>query len=321
MMNKVAPLEFEKPIVELEQMLTTLTHHSERHNVEINPEIARLQKKLDLTRKEIYSNLSPWHRIQIVRHPHRPYTLDYLGMICSDFFELHGDRRFSDDFALIGGFATISDEQVIVIGNQKGRDTKENLKRNFGCAHPEGYRKALRLMKLADKFGLPILSLIDIPGAYPGVTAEERHVSESIAVNIREMFGLRVPILAVILGEGGSGGALGTGIADRILIFENAYYSVISPEGCASILWKDRSKAPDAAAAMKISAADLSESGIVDEIIPEPQGGAHHDWQTAADNLKEAVLRQLKQLKKVPSEQLLQDRYTRYRQLGHFSEG
>ncbi|MDW8350152.1 MAG: acetyl-CoA carboxylase carboxyltransferase subunit alpha [Verrucomicrobiae bacterium] len=316
--SKVAPLEFEKPITELEKILEQLQTTGESNAINTQEEIAALQKKIATTRKEIYAHLTPWQRIQIVRHPSRPYTLDYIQEITSHFYELSGDRLFGNDQAIIGGFATIDNFRLIIIGHQKGRDTKENLRRNFGCAHPEGYRKALRLMRLADKFDLPIVTLIDTPGAYPGIGAEERHIAEAIAVNIREMFTLRVPIIAVVIGEGGSGGALGIGVADRVLIMENAYYSVISPEGCAAILWKDRAYAPQAAEVLKISAKDLKEFGLVDEIIPEPLGGAHHDKAQAAANLKKAILKHLKTLHKIPDKELIQTRYERYRAYGKY---
>lgn len=317
---KVTPLEFEKPLIELEKMLQDLREHSEEHAMDFEKEVQRLEQKIAETRTQIYSNLTPWQRVQIVRHPRRPYTLDYLKLIASDFIELSGDRLFSNDKALVGGLATIDGEKVLVIGHQKGRDTKENLMRNFGSANPEGYRKALRLMRLANRFKVPILAFIDTPGAYPGVGAEERHIAESIAVNIREMFKMDVPILAVVLGEGGSGGALGIGIADRVLILENAYYSVISPEGCAAILWKDRAYAPQAAAALKMSARDLLELKMVDEVIAEPMGGAHHDWNTVADSVKAAVVKNLRELKKIPASELLKKRYARYRSYGEFKE-
>jgi acetyl-CoA carboxylase carboxyl transferase subunit alpha len=282
--------------------------------------VARLTAKLETTRKEVYTSLSPWQRVQIVRHPQRPYSLDYITRICSDFIELHGDRRHGDDHALIGGLATMEGQPMVILGHQKGRDTRENLLRNFGCAHPEGYRKALRLMQLAHKFKLPIVTFIDTPGAYPGIASEERHVAEAIAVNLREMFTFEVPIVAVIIGEGGSGGALGIGIADRVLILENAYYSVISPEGCASILWKDRAYAPQAASALKMTAPDLKSMGLVDEVITEPQGGAHHDWDQTAAALKAALLPHLVALRKLSAKQLLEKRYKKYRAFGQFTE-
>lgn len=318
--KKPAPLDFEKPIVELERMLADIRSHSSEHNLDFEREIARLSAKLEATRKEIYSALTPWQRVQIVRHPQRPYTLDYIARICSDFVELHGDRCYGDDRALIGGLATFEGTPIMILGHQKGRDTRENLQRNFGCAHPEGYRKALRLMRLAHKFKLPIITLIDTPGAYPGVASEERHVAEAIAVNLREMFTFEVPIIAVIIGEGGSGGALGIGIADRVLILENAYYSVISPEGCASILWKDRAYAPQAAGALKMTAPDLKSMNLVDEVIPEPEGGAHHHWDQAADALKKCLSLHLAELKKISPKQLLQRRYEKYRAFGQFNE-
>jgi acetyl-CoA carboxylase carboxyl transferase subunit alpha len=317
---KVIPLEFEKPIVELEKMLQELKSHSEEHSMDIDVEVERLEKRIQETRREIYDNLTPSQRVQIVRHPRRPFTLDYLKLLASDFVEISGDRFYGNDKALIGGFATIGDHPVMVVGHQKGRDTKENLLRNFGSAHPEGYRKALRLMRMADKFKLPIVAFIDTPGAYPGVAAEERHIAEAIAVNLREMFNLRVPIVAVVLGEGGSGGALGIGVADRVLILENAYYSVISPEGCAAILWKDRAYAPQAASALKMSAQDLRELHLVDDIIPEPMGGAHHDWETAAQAVKKAVLKQLKTLGDLSPSELVDKRYEKFRAFGEFAE-
>src|SRR6476646_1000623 len=272
-------LDFEKPIVELQKKLDELRKHPETHSlgISLEEEISQIERKLEETRKNIFSDLSPWQRVQLARHPKRPFTLDYLVSAFSNFEELHGDRLYSDDRAIVGGFAKLGEHKVVVIGTQKGRDTKENIKRNFGSAHPEGYRKALRVMKLADKFGLPIISLIDTAGAYPGIGAEERHIAEAIAVNLREMMLLEVPILAAVIGEGGSGGALGIGVADRVLILENAYYSVISPEGCAAILWKDRAAAPKAAESLKITARNLLELGLVDDIVPEPLGGAHND--------------------------------------------
>ena len=269
------PLEFEKPIIELQRKLDELKKHQDSNDLAISfaDEVLRIEEKIAETRREIYLNLEPWQRVQLARHPQRPFSLDYCQSVFSDFNELHGDRLYADDRAVVGGFAMLGDRRVMVIGTQKGRDTKENILRNFGSAHPEGYRKALRLMKMADKFGLPVVTLIDTAGAYPGVGAEERHIAEAIAVNLREMTLLDVPIIGVVIGEGGSGGALGIGLCDRVLILENAYYSVISPEGCAAILWKDRSAAPKAAEALKITANHLKELGLVDEIIKEPLGG------------------------------------------------
>jgi acetyl-CoA carboxylase carboxyl transferase subunit alpha len=313
-------LEFEKPLVELEKKIEALKVQFQEHITDAGPEIEALEVKLKEERDQLYSNLSPWQRVQIVRHPARPYTLDYLKLLADDFIEMSGDRCFGNDRALIGGLATIGNERVMIIGHQKGHDTKQNIRHNFGLAHPEGYRKALRLMRVADKFGLPIVSFIDTPGAYPGIASEERHIAEAIAVNLREMFTLSVPIVAVVLGEGGSGGALGIGVADRVLILENAYYSVISPEGCAAILWKDQSHAPKAAAALKMTAPDLLHLGLVDEVIPEPAGGAHHSWETAATSVKAAVLRHLEALKQLEDFELKEKRYAKFRAFGEVAE-
>ncbi len=313
-------LEFEKPLRELEKQLESLHQQSLENNIDMAGELATIESKIDTTKREIYSGLTPWQRVLVARHPKRPYALDYVGALCVDFQELHGDRQFKDDQALIGGTAFFEGRPVMIIAQQKGRDTKENIARNFGMPQPEGYRKALRLMKLAEKFGLPVLSFIDTPGAYPGVESEARHVSEAIAVNLREMAMLRVPSVAVIVGEGGSGGALGIGVTDRVLIFENAYYSVISPEGCAAILWKDRANAPMAAEALKLNAANLKEFAVVDEVIPEPLGGAHNDPAAATAALKTALLRHLDELTPKAVEQLLDERYERYRALGQYRE-
>ena len=315
-------LDFEKPIAELQRKLEDLTKHRDTHSigVDFQEEVDLMEKKIAETRKQIFSNLTAWQRVQLARHPKRPFTLDYLGTTFSDFQELHGDRLFAEDRAVVGGFARLDGQKVVVIGTQKGRDTKENIRRNFGSAHPEGYRKALRLMRLADKFGLPIITIIDTAGAYPGIGAEERHIAEAIAVNLREMMMLEVPIIAVVIGEGGSGGALGIGIADRVLMLENAYYSVISPEGCAAILWKDRSAAPKAAEALKITAKDLLELGLADEIIPEPLGGAHNDLATTAANLKQHLLANLDNLRKSSTTDRLKARYAKFRAHGHFQE-
>ena len=315
-------LDFEKPIIELQRKLEELKQHPETHSMGISweEEIQQIQRKIEDARRQIFSNLTPWQRVQLARHPRRPYTLDYLRMAFSDFEELHGDRQYSDDRAIVGGFARLGTEPVLVLGIQKGRDTKENLVRNFGMAHPEGYRKALRLMRLADKFGLPIITLIDTAGAYPGIGSEERHIGEAIAVNLREMMLLDVPVLAAVIGEGGSGGALGIGVADRVLILENAYYSVISPEGCAAILWKEKSAAPEAAAALRITANDLRELRLVDDIVPEPLGGAHNDPATAAANLKAALLRHLSELQSMAAPARLAARYAKFRAMGHVLE-
>ena len=313
-------LEFEKPLRELEKQLEALDQQSLENNIDMSGELAAIEEKIETTKREIYSNLTPWQRVQVARHPKRPYALDYIGALCTDFQELHGDRQFNDDRALIGGTAFFEGRAIMIIAQQKGRDTKENIVRNFGMPQPEGYRKALRLMKLAEKFSLPVLTFIDTPGAYPGVESEARHVSEAIAVNLREMTLLKVPSIAVIVGEGGSGGALGIGVTDRVLIFENAYYSVISPEGCAAILWKDRANAPKAAEALKLNAGSLQELGVVDEVIAEPLGGAHNDPAQAAAALKYALQKHLNDLRGLSHERLLETRYERFRHLGVFEE-
>jgi len=315
-------LEFERPILELQRKLDELKKHPETHSIDISfeEEIALIERKIEETRRQIFTHLTAWQRVQLARHPKRPYSMDYLAQAFTQFSELHGDRLFAEDRAVVGGFAQLGPYRVVVVGTQKGRDTKENIRRNFGSAHPEGYRKALRLMRLADKFKLPIITLIDTAGAYPGIGAEERHIAESIAVNLREMTLFSVPIIAVVLGEGGSGGALGIGVADRVLILENAYYSVISPEGCAAILWKDRAAAPKAAEALKITAKDLLGLGLVDEVVPEPLGGAHNDPATAAATLKEYLLRHLEDLLKRSPEERLKTRYAKFRAFGHYQE-
>src|SRR5689334_22648122 len=313
-------LDFEKPIAELQAKLDELKKHPETPGLNVDEEISLIEKKLEETKRQIFLNLSAWDRIKIARHPKRPFSLDYLESAFTDFSELHGDRLFAEDRAVVGGFACLGKHRVMVIGTQKGRDTKENILRNFGSAHPEGYRKALRLMKLADKFRLPIISLIDTAGAYPGIGAEERHIAEAIAVNLREMMLLEVPIIAAVIGEGGSGGALGIGVADRVLILENAYYSVISPEGCAAILWKDRSAASKAAEALKITAKHLRELGLVDEVVPEPLGGAHTNPDAAAESLRDALLMRLEQLLATPVAERLKQRYAKFRNFGHFIE-
>jgi acetyl-CoA carboxylase carboxyl transferase subunit alpha len=315
-------LAFEKPILELVGKLEDLKKHPEKHSLDIGfeKEIEQIEKKIAETRRQIFSNLSAWERLQLARHPLRPFSLDYFRLAFTDFTELHGDRLFGDDRAIVAGFARLDGQPVLVLGTQKGRETKENILRNFGSAHPEGYRKALRLMRSANKFGLPIITLIDTAGAYPGVGAEERHIAEAIAVNLREMILLEVPIIAAVIGEGGSGGALGIGVADRVLIFENAYYSVISPEGCAAILWKDRSAASKAAEALKITAKDLLELKLVDEIVPEPLGGAHNDPAAAAASLKAHLVKHLKAVEKLPPAERLKLRYDKYRRMGPFQE-
>ena len=314
-------LEFEKPIVKLrEEIADAKVKLESKPNEKLEKQIAELERKADALQRDIHANLSPWQRVQISRHLGRPYMLDHVKLICDEFVEIHGDRHIGDDNAMPAGFATIGGQRVVIIGHQKGRDTKENLLRNFGSAHPEGYRKALRLMRMAEKFSLPVVTFIDTPGAFPGIGAEERNIAEAIAFNLREMMTLRTPVVAVVIGEGGSGGALGIGIADRVLMMENAYYSVISPEGCAAILWKHREHAPEAASALKLSAQDLSKLGIIDGIIPEPLGGAHNDPAAAAESLKEAVLEAIGELSKLPAAELLEQRYQKFRALGQYTE-
>ena len=317
---KLQILDFERPIVELEQKLEEIKSHVKGQDINLAPEVRKMQEKIEATKKEVYANLSAWQRVQISRHSARPFFLDYVGLAFTDFVELKGDRLYSDDASMPAGLATIDGIKCIVIGQQTGRDVKENLLRNFGSPHPEGYRKALRLMRLAEKFNLPVVCLIDTPGAYPGVGAEERHIAEAIAVNLREMMILRTPIVAIVIGEGGSGGALGIGVADRVLMLENAYYSVISPEGCAAILWKHRKHAPEAAAALKLNATELLKLELIDEIVSEPLGGAHRDPAAAAKSLQAAVTSALRSLEKVPVEKLLQARYDKFRKMGRVQE-
>jgi acetyl-CoA carboxylase carboxyl transferase subunit alpha len=317
---KIQPLEFEKPIVELQNQLDDLLQKSADQNVDVAVEVKAINAKIARVKDQTYRNLTAWQRVQIARHTARPFMLDYVERCCDDFIELHGDRHVGDDNAMPGGFATFGGIRSVVIGHQKGRDTKENLKRNFGSAHPEGYRKALRLMRLAEKLRLPVIALIDTPGAFPGIEAEERNIAEAIAFNLREMMRLRTPIVAIVLGEGGSGGALGIGVADRVLMLENSYYSVISPEGCAAILWKHRQHAPEAAEAMKLTAQDLREFGIVDEVVDEPFGGAHQDHELAAQNVCAAVVRHLREVMKLSHDDLLETRYQKFRKFGVLKE-
>ncbi len=318
--SNISPIfEFEKPVIELEKQIDEIRRFSQEKKIDMTTQIAAMEQKAAALRVEVYNNLSPWQRIQIVRHPKRPTFLDYIGMIFNDFIELHGDRLYRDDPAMVGGIAYLDNIPVTVIGQQKGRDTKENIYRNFGLPHPEGYRKALRLMKQAEKFNRPVICLVDVVGAYPGIEAEERGQGEAVARNIRDMADLTVPVIAVITGEGGSGGALAVGVGNRVLIMENAYYSVISPEGCASILWKDASRAAEAAEALQINAEDLLKMGIVDEIIPEPLGGAHKNPLEAARNLKEALIRNLLPMLQLSGATLLEERFRRFRNYGHFS--
>ena len=315
----MSQLDFEKPILEVERKIADLRKMGSRR-VTFEPEIKRLEAKLEKLKKEIYERLTAWQRVQIARHPQRPYTLDYLRLMTEEFLELHGDRLFADDLAMVGGFAKIDGQKVMVIGHQKGRDVKENIQRNFGCAHPDGYRKAMRLMKLAAKFHVPVVCLIDTPGAYPGIGAEERGQAQAIAENLRDMAGLKTPLIAAIIGEGGSGGALGIAVSDRVLILQHAYYSVISPEGCASILWRSSLKAAEASQALKMHAEDLLKLNIVDEVVPEPVGGAHRDPQAAAAALKASLLKHLKKLISVETKALLESRYKKYRAIGEFTE-
>jgi acetyl-CoA carboxylase carboxyl transferase subunit alpha len=278
--------------------------------------VKMLEQQLDETIRNTYANLSSWQRVQLARHPERPYALDYIKRIFTDFMEFHGDRRFADDKAIVGGFARFNGQVVMVVGTQKGRDMRENLFRNFGWPSAEGYRKAMRLMKMADQAGVPVITFIDTPGAFPGVASEERHIGEAIAVNLRDMFGLSVPVIAVVIGEGGSGGALGISVGNKILLLENAYYSVITPEGCAAILWKNRSFAPRAAEALKLTAADLTRLGVADEVIEEPMGGAHVDYDKAAEFLKASLENNLAELQKLSVEELRNQRYEKFRQIG-----
>ena len=314
-------LDFELPIKELEEQYEKACAIGKDSAVDVSSTCKQIEKKLKETKKDIYKNLTAWQRVQLSRHPNRPYTLDYIKALCGDnFLELHGDRNVKDDKAMIGGLGKIGDQTYMFIGQQKGYNTKTRQYRNFGMANPEGYRKALRLMKMAEKFGMPIVTMVDTPGAYPGIAAETRHVAEAIAVNLREMSALRTPIVTVVIGEGGSGGALGVAVADRVLIFEHAYYSVISPEGCAAILWKDRSHAEEAAGALRLGASDLLELGVVDEIVQEPTGGAHRDPESSAEAFKQALDANLKKLAKSSLNKLVKDRYAKFRAMGVVSE-
>ncbi len=313
-------LDFEKPLVELERQIGHLRRLTRERDLEVDSEIGPLEKKLDDLRREIYEELTPMQRVQVARHPRRPYILDYVAALFTDFIELKGDRLFRDDPAIVGGWARLEGRPVMVIGHQKGRDTKENLRRNFGMPHPEGYRKALRLMEMAARFNAPIITLIDTPGAYPGLGAEERGQAAAIARNLEVMAGLETPILAAVVGEGGSGGALALGLADRVIILSNAVYSVISPEGCAAILWNDASQKERAAEALKLTAPDLLELGLVDEVIPEPPGGAHSDPERTIEALGEAVRRHVEELAKIGSKRLVEPRAKKYMEMGRFAE-
>lgn len=311
-------LDFEKPIIELEQKIEEMRKYAD--NLDIADEITTLEKKIDKLRDSIFSNLTRWQRVQLARHPDRPYTLDYIHLMIGDFIELHGDRHFGDDKAIVGGFGTLDNETVMIIGHQKGRDTKSNVYRNFGMPNPEGYRKALRLMQLAAKFKKPVITLLDTPGAYPGLEAEERGQAEAIARNLFEMSHLPVPIVVVVIGEGASGGALGIGVGDRILMFENAWYSVIAPESCSSILWRSWDYKEQAAEALRLCAPDLLEHGIIDRIIPEPAGGAHRNHEASASTLKKILIEELKSLKKNKPDKLIQKRVEKFSKMGAWEE-
>ena len=313
--------EFEQPLVELQRRIQDLLMYSEKQGIDLTAEVAELKHQFERQARRIYSELSPWHHVLVARHPERPGTADYVKLMFDEFIELHGDRQFRDDAAIMTCLGKIDDEKVLLVGHRKGHTTKERKRCNWGCAHPEGYRKAMHKMRLAEKFGLPIVTFVDTPGAYPGIGAEERGISHSIAENMYYMSRLKVPILCIVIGEGSSGGALGIGLADTICILEHAYYSVIGPEGCAAILFRTREKREDAARALKLTATDARKFGIIDEIIPEPVGGAHRDHRQSASRLKEVVLRNLKILKEVPIDELLEKRYERYRKIGRVIDG
>lgn len=320
-MATVAHLDFERVIAEVEEQIETLRGVARERGLDVSTELRSLERKLHGLKQDTFRNLAPIERVQVARHPRRPYTLDYVEMIFTDWVELHGDRAYKDDASIVGGWARLNGDTVMLIGHQKGRDMKENLSRNFGMPHPEGYRKALRLMKLAEKFGRPVVTMIDTMGAYPGLGAEERGQAEAIARNLREMAALRVPAVAVVIGEGGSGGALAIGVADRVLMLENSVYSVISPEGCAAILWKDAAHRDKAARAMRVTAGDLKSLGVIDEVVPEPPGGAHADWEETGTALKEALLRQLGELKAMGVDALRQARLEKYLGMGEWRGG
>jgi acetyl-CoA carboxylase carboxyl transferase subunit alpha len=311
-------LEFEKPILELENRIATL--RAAEDGTAAREEIAKLEERLRRTQQRVYGSLTAWQRAQIARHPKRPHALDFFRLLLDDFVELHGDRVYGDDMAIVGGLAVFEGAPVVVLGHQKGRDTRENIARNFGMPHPEGYRKALRLMQLAAKFAKPIITFIDTPGAFPGLGAEERGQAEAIARNLREMSGLRTPVIAVVTGEGGSGGALAIGVANRVLMLEHAIYSVISPEGCAAILWGDAAKAPEAASLMRVTAPDLAKLGVIDAVVPEPVGGAHRSWEEAAANLRTILREHLADLRTRSGDALVQDRFDKFRRIGVFEE-
>ncbi|HNT33442.1 MAG TPA: acetyl-CoA carboxylase carboxyltransferase subunit alpha [bacterium] len=313
-------LDFERPLVELQSKIEEMTRYASERGIDLSTEISAMKEKLQEVEKSIFSQLTPWQRIQLARHPDRPYFLDYITRMTTDFFELHGDRCYRDDAAIVGGLACLDGRPIVALGHQKGRDTKENLKRNFGMAHPEGFRKALRLMQLAERFGLPVLTFIDSSGAYPGVGAEERGQALIIAENLLGMAALNTPIIVVVTGEGGSGGALAIGVGDRVIMLEHAYYAVCTPEACAAIIWKDRTKAAEAVESMKILSGDLHRLGIIDEILPEPMGAAHRDYDRMAETIKQAVLRNLAELDQIPKEDLSRKRYEKFRRMGIFEK-
>lgn len=313
-------LDFERDIVEIQDQISKLLDLAERRGIDVSDEVSVLREKLQDLKEQTYDNLTPMEQVQVARHPERPYTLDYIERIFTDWVELHGDRNFRDDEAIVGGWARLGNRSVMIVGQQKGRDMKENLRRNFGMPHPEGYRKALRLMRQAEKFGRPVICFIDTPGAYPGIGSEERGIGEAIAFNLREMSRLKVPVLAAVIGEGMSGGALGIGVTDRILMLEHAIYSVISPEGCAAILWRSAEHKEKAATALKLTAEDLVSLGVCDEIVPEPVGGAHTDWDAAAELLSKALEKNLDKLAKLSEKKLLEQRWAKYEAIGSWRE-
>lgn len=313
-------LDFERPLIELEHQIAELEESSKDKHIDLSRQISELKATLMVQKKQLYNNLTPWQKVQIARHPDRPGMLDFVDLIFENFIELHGDRCFGDDRALIGGVATIDRHKVMLIGHQKGRDTRENIIHNFGSPHPEGYRKALRLMRLAEKFSVPVICLIDTPGAYPGIGAEERGQAQAIACNLRAMMGLQTPVVVIITGEGCSGGALGIGIGDKIAVFQHGYYSVISPEGCAAILWKDSTKMIEAAEILRLTSKDLLEHKLVDEVIPEPFGGAHKNYTLIAATLKRYLTKYLGELENIPADELVDSRYLKFRSYGVFIE-
>ena len=314
-------LDFEKPIVDLTKRIEDLEEFAARKNIDYSDEIARLRSQLVETTRGIFSNLNAWQKVQLARHPQRPVTSDYISMFVQDFVQLYGDRLYRDDPAIICGMGRLEGENVMIVGHQKGKGPREQALHNYGSPHPEGYRKAQHKMKQAEKFGLPVISFIDTPGAFPGVGAEERGIAMSIAVMLEDMSSLRVPVICVVIGEGGSGGALGIGVGDRLLMMANAYYSVILPEGCSAILWKNADKKAEASEALKLTAQHLLDLGIVDEVIPEPLGGAHRNYKESAENVKQAILRNLHEVKLMSTEELLEERYRRLRKIGVFLEG